>query len=77
MRKQIFRLGLSLLLVFCVVLMGGMQPVNALTDEQRLVAEVWRIVNRNYLDDTFNHQNWAAVRKKILQKQNFGIGGRH
>jgi carboxyl-terminal processing protease len=23
-------------------------------------------VNRTYLDDTFNHQNWAAVRQKIL-----------
>ena len=38
----------------------------ALTEEQKLVAQVWRIVNRNYLDDTFNHQNWAAVRQKIL-----------
>jgi carboxyl-terminal processing protease len=38
----------------------------ALTEEQKLVAEVWRIVNRNYLDDTFNHQNWAAVRQKVL-----------
>lgn len=68
MHKQIFRFGLSLLLVFCVAFIGWVQPANALTDEQKLVAEVWRIVNRAYLDDTFNHQNWATVRQKILEK---------
>ena len=40
----------------------------ALTQEQKLVSEVWRIVNRSYLDETFNHQNWAAVRQKALEK---------
>jgi len=45
------------------------QPAAALTEEQKLVSETWRIVNRTYLDDTFNHQNWAAVRQKILKQQ--------
>jgi len=40
----------------------------ALTSEQKLVSEVWRIVNRSYLDDTFNHQNWSSVRQKALEK---------
>lgn len=44
------------------------QPAMALTTEQKLVSEVWRIVNRTYLDETFNHQNWAAVRQKVLEK---------
>lgn len=44
------------------------QPAVALTDEQKLVSEVWRIVNRTYLDETFNHQNWSAVRQKALEK---------
>lgn len=68
MHKQIFRLGLSLLLVLCVTLGAWIEPAHALTEEQKLVAEVWRIVNRTYLDDTFNHQNWAAIRQKILEK---------
>jgi carboxyl-terminal processing protease len=44
------------------------QPAAALTEEQKLVSEAWRIVNRTYLDDTFNQQNWAAVRQKILKQ---------
>jgi carboxyl-terminal processing protease len=41
----------------------------ALTDEQKLVSQAWRIVNRTYLDDTFNHQNWAQMRQKALKTQ--------
>jgi carboxyl-terminal processing protease len=41
---------------------------SALTDEQRLLSEVWRIVDRAYVDDTFNHQNWWLVRQKALQQ---------
>ncbi len=68
MDKKVFRVGLSLLVAFCLALGLLAQPAAALTDEQKLVSEVWRIVNRTYLDETFNHQNWAAVRQKVLQK---------
>ncbi|ARV60087.1 carboxyl-terminal protease [Nostocales cyanobacterium HT-58-2] len=68
MHKQLFRAGLSLLLAFWVGFCSFCQPALALTDEQKLVAEVWRIVNRTYLDETFNHQNWASVRQKALEK---------
>jgi carboxyl-terminal processing protease len=68
MHKQYFRVGLSLLMAFWVGFCGFSAPALALTDEQKLVSEVWRIVNRNYLDDTFNHQNWADVRQKVLGK---------
>ena len=40
----------------------------ALTNEQNLVAEVWRIVNRAYVDETFNHQNWWFTRQRTLEK---------
>lgn len=46
----------------------GQSPAIALTDEQKLVAEVWRIVNRAYLDETFNHQNWWFVRQRVLKQ---------
>ncbi|MEH2235375.1 carboxyl-terminal processing protease CtpA [Nostoc sp.] len=68
MNKQVFRVGFSLLMAFCLALGTLTQPAVALTTEQKLVSEVWRIVNRTYLDETFNHQNWAAVRQKVLQK---------
>ena len=45
-----------------------MQPAAALTAEQKLVSQAWRIVDRAYLDNTFNHQNWAAVRQKLLKQ---------
>lgn len=69
MYKRVVRVGILLLLP--VLLMFGLwtQPAAALTEEQKLVSETWRIVNRTYLDDTFNHQNWAAVRQKILKQQ--------
>ncbi|NMG09473.1 carboxyl-terminal processing protease CtpA [Brasilonema sp. UFV-L1] len=68
MQKKLFQAGLSLLLAFGVVFCGFCQPALALTDEQKLVTQVWRIVNRTYLDETFNHQNWASVQKKALAK---------
>ncbi|WP_017653214.1 carboxyl-terminal processing protease CtpA [Fortiea contorta] len=66
MHKQFWRLGFSLLMAFWLGLGALVSPAAALTTEQKLVSEVWRIVNRTYLDETFNHQNWAAVRQKTL-----------
>lgn len=40
----------------------------ALTQEQKLLSEAWRIVNRAYIDDSFNHQNWWWMREKALKK---------
>ncbi|MEH1846023.1 MAG: carboxyl-terminal processing protease CtpA [Nostoc sp.] len=68
MNKQVFRVGFSLLMAFWLAFGILSQPAVALTTEQKLVSEVWRIVNRTYLDETFNHQNWAAVRQKALEK---------
>ncbi|MEH2347761.1 MAG: carboxyl-terminal processing protease CtpA [Nostoc sp.] len=68
MNKQVFRVGFSLLIAFWLAFGTLTQPAIALTGEQKLVSEVWRIVNRTYLDETFNHQNWAAVRQKVLEK---------
>ncbi|MEM7554147.1 MAG: carboxyl-terminal processing protease CtpA [Cyanobacteria bacterium P01_A01_bin.84] len=66
--KRIFQAGLSLLLALCLVLNCFCNPVQALTQEQKLVVEAWRIVNRNYLDESFNHLNWSDVRKKAFKQ---------
>ncbi|BAY24083.1 peptidase [Calothrix sp. NIES-2100] len=66
--KKVFRLGFSLLIAVGLALGILIQPAAALTEDQKLLSEVWRIVNRTYLDDTFNHQNWATVRQKALEK---------
>lgn len=30
--------------------------------------EVWRIVNRSYVDESFNHQNWRSLRQQVLSR---------
>ncbi len=46
----------------------AISPAQALTEDQRLVNEVWRIIDRAYVDASFNHQNWWALREKYLKK---------
>lgn len=61
----------SLVLAILLLLVGlgfGERPAIALTGEQQFVAEVWHIINRAYLDETFNHQNWWFVRQKLLKR---------
>ena len=66
------RLLTQFLIVFVMplVLVLGMvaDPAIAFTADQQYVAEVWRIVNRAYLDDQFNGQNWWFVRQEALRE---------
>jgi carboxyl-terminal processing protease len=66
MRKRVFWVGLLLLLL--VTLGWPAPPASALTEEQQLLSEAWRIVNRAYVDDTFNHQNWSQLRQKLVKQ---------
>jgi carboxyl-terminal processing protease len=69
--KRWARLGGQILSValLMVVLSGLAAPAaQALTEDQRLVNEVWRIIDRAYVDSTFNHQNWWGIREKVLKK---------
>ena len=67
MKKQILRAGLFLLLL-TILVMSWLGPVYAFTDGQKLLSEVWRIVDRAYLDDTYNNQNWWFVRQSALRQ---------
>ncbi len=66
MRKRGFWLGL--LLVLFVTLGWWVPPAAAMTDEQQLLSEAWRIVNRAYVDETFNNQNWWSIRQNALKQ---------
>lgn len=46
------------------------QPVvtDALSEGQKLVAEVWRIVDQSFVDRTFNHHDWFSVRMKTVRR---------
>ncbi|MBD2096247.1 PDZ domain-containing protein [Trichocoleus sp. FACHB-591] len=66
-KKWIARVGLLLILPI-VVALSWSTPAWAFTEEQRLVNEVWRIVNRSYVDESFNHQNWRSLRQQVLSR---------
>ncbi|WNN92065.1 carboxyl-terminal processing protease CtpA [Gloeocapsopsis dulcis] len=68
MYKKVFRIGLLAILPILLAVTCWVQPAAALTEAQKLVSEAWRMVNRVYLDDTFNHQNWSMLRLKTLQQ---------
>lgn len=68
MRKRIIRVGLLLIVTLMLVFNVSTPMAQALTDEQKLLNEVWRIVDRAYVDDTFNHQNWWLVRQRVLKQ---------
>ncbi|MBD2577558.1 carboxyl-terminal processing protease CtpA [Oscillatoria sp. FACHB-1406] len=48
--------------------LGGMSEAAAFSEAQNIVLESWRIVNRAYIDETFNHQNWWQLREKLLKR---------
>jgi carboxyl-terminal processing protease len=58
----------AVLLAGVMVLLLWIMPAEALTEDQRLMNEVWRIIDRAYVDASFNHQNWWAIREKYLKK---------
>lgn len=58
----------AVLLAILVTIGWAVPQAQALTEEQKLLAEVWRFVDRAYVDDTFNHQNWWLVRQKAFKQ---------
>ncbi|MEM6424774.1 MAG: carboxyl-terminal processing protease CtpA [Cyanobacteria bacterium P01_C01_bin.73] len=74
MRAAILKNALKVCIGIAIVMVAWLglhqSPAIALSEDQKLIAEVWRIVSRAYIDETFNHQNWWFVRQELL-KQNF------
>ncbi|MDX2098393.1 MAG: PDZ domain-containing protein [Leptolyngbyaceae cyanobacterium bins.59] len=68
MQRRSGWVGLLFGLLIGIWLIGWSSPAYALTEEQKLVNEAWRVINRAYVDNTFHHQNWSQVRQQILQR---------
>lgn len=65
MIKRIFRV--SLVFIFQLALVLTIVPsAMALSEEQLLYNEAWRLVDQAYVDDSFNDQDWRSVRQKAL-----------
>ncbi|MEW6495627.1 MAG: carboxyl-terminal processing protease CtpA [Cyanobacteriota bacterium] len=69
MHKRAFWVGLLLIFQIIVSSAWWTSPALALTEEQKLFNQAWRIVSQAYIDDSFNHQNWWMLREKALQKR--------
>ena len=48
---------------------AGSDYVGGMTMEQRAVAEAWRIVDNNYLDRTFDGQDWFGKRQAMVSQR--------
>jgi hypothetical protein len=44
---------------------------SSFTDEQKAVAEAWRIVDNNFIDRTFNNQDWFQMRQDAVIKKKY------
>lgn len=44
------------------------QILNLSTSPKELVDEVWQIINRYYVDGTFNQQDWRSLRTEYLER---------
>jgi carboxyl-terminal processing protease len=65
MIKRIFQICLVLVLQISIWLVVS-PTATALSEEQLLYSEAWRLVDQVYVDDSFNHQDWRSVRQKAL-----------
>jgi carboxyl-terminal processing protease len=68
MHRRVFQIAILLFLQVALVLGPWALPAAALTPEQQLLSEAWRIVNRSYVDDKFNNHNWWSIREKAVKE---------
>ncbi len=74
MIKQKLALRKTILLAIATVLFTGViihaskSWARLQTSPKELVDEVWQILERNYVDGTFNHHDWQAVRQEYLSR---------
>lgn len=69
MHKRAFWVGLLLICQIVFACSWWTPSALALTEEQKLFSQAWRIVSQSYVDEGFNHQDWWMVRQKALEKR--------
>lgn len=68
MHKRVLRVVFVLIIQTIFAFSWWSSPAIALTEEQQLLSEAWRIVNYAYVDDSFNQQNWWMARQKAIKQ---------
>ena len=69
MHKRAFWIGILLIGQIIFSSAWWTAPASAFTEEQKIFSQAWRIVSQAYIDDTFNNQNWWALREKTLKQR--------
>ena len=67
-RRRLHQTLGGLVLMALMVLPLG-HSAGALSDDQSLVVDVWRLVNESYVDPSFEGIPWRRLRQKALEKQ--------
>lgn len=61
---------LSLSLVVCAFSTPAQaRDYGSMTEEQKAVAEAWRVVDNSFLDRSFNGKDWFQMRQTLVQKK--------
>ncbi|MGF1538654.1 MAG: S41 family peptidase [Elainellaceae cyanobacterium] len=68
MKKSLIATLMACLVTLTAFIGFRVRPAIAYSEGHRLLNEVWRIVDRSYVDDSFNGQNWWLVRQRTLRK---------
>jgi carboxyl-terminal processing protease len=68
MQKRVFSIAFLIILQISFTWITWTNPVLALTEDQKIFSESWRIINRSYVDESFNHQNWWYIREKMIRQ---------
>jgi hypothetical protein len=67
--KFLSRLPVALLLISAATLSLPEESSAVLSNEQRVVAEAWSIVDSTFVDRTFNNNDWLKIRQTLVKKQ--------
>ncbi|CAN0904985.1 Carboxyl-terminal-processing peptidase 2, chloroplastic [Linum grandiflorum] len=67
--KFFFQLAVAAMMVTSVSFGVSSAPSNALTEENLLFLEAWRLIDRAYVDKTFNGQSWFRYREDALRNE--------
>ncbi|MEH1888438.1 MAG: S41 family peptidase [Nostoc sp.] len=72
MFKQKLILRIELAIIAAILAGTSLYASKALgkpqSSPQKLVDEVWQILDKNYVDVSFNHQDWKAIRQQYLSR---------
>ena len=67
--KTALHVGLSLVLLTNSMQAPPALAYSALSEEQLIAAEAWKLADREYVNRDFNGQDWFKTRQKMVSKK--------